>query len=128
MSCTLISGPLGTMVGLYETALEALSLRQVNGVDVRPKIIASTATVRRADTQIRALLQPANTVDIFFRHPDPIVGIHSSPSARSAASASPARQYAGIAAQGRSPKVVMLRVYMARSWLDRRNTTTRLKR
>ena len=60
----LISGPLGTMVGLYETALEALSVRQVDGVDVRPKIIASTATVRRADTQIRALFN-RSTVDIF---------------------------------------------------------------
>ena len=28
----LISGPLGTMVGLYETALEALSVRQVDGI------------------------------------------------------------------------------------------------
>lgn len=36
----LISGPLGTMVGLYETALETLSVRQLDGVEVRPKIIA----------------------------------------------------------------------------------------
>ncbi len=47
----LISGPLGTMVGLYETALEALSC--VDGM--RPKIVASTATVRKADAQITAL-------------------------------------------------------------------------
>jgi hypothetical protein len=106
----LISGPLGTMVGLYETALEALSLRQVAGVDVRPKIIASTATVRRADTQIRALFN-RNTVDIF---PPPGPDRRDSFFARTLpASVSPAREYAGIAAQGRSPKVVMLRVYMA---------------
>ena len=47
----LISGPLGTMVGLYETALEELAVRG----KVRPKIVASTATVRRADSQIQAL-------------------------------------------------------------------------
>jgi hypothetical protein len=35
------------MVGLYETALDALCERQVNGKTVRPKIVASTATVSR---------------------------------------------------------------------------------
>ena len=47
----LISGPLGTMVGLYESAIDALCARG----DVRPKVIASTATVRRAERQIHAL-------------------------------------------------------------------------
>jgi hypothetical protein len=106
----LISGPLGTMVGLYETALEALSIRQLDGVAVKPKIIASTATVRRADSQIRALFNRA-TVDIF---PPPGPDRRDSFFARTLpVSESPAREYAGIAAQGRSPKVVMLRVYMA---------------
>src|SRR5262245_1686320 len=45
----LISGPMGTMVGLYETALDELCARQVGGKKVKPKIVASTATVRRAD-------------------------------------------------------------------------------
>ena len=106
----LISGPLGTMVGLYETALEALSVRQVDGVDVRPKIIASTATVRRAESRF-GRCSIAATVDIF---PPPGPDRRDSFFARTLpASESPARQYAGIAAQGRSPKVVMLRVYMA---------------
>jgi hypothetical protein len=48
----LISGPLGTMVGLYEAAFDALMERD----GVRPKVIASTATVRRAEAQTRALL------------------------------------------------------------------------
>src|SRR5206468_5332711 len=51
----LISGPLGTLVGLYETAIDALCTREANGHRIRPKVVASTATVRRAATQIRAL-------------------------------------------------------------------------
>ena len=33
----LISGPLGTMAGLYETAIEALCVRELDGRDVRPE-------------------------------------------------------------------------------------------
>src|SRR5262249_7384111 len=47
----LISGPMGTMVGLYEAALDELCCRKVDGKEVRPKIVASTATVRRAHNQ-----------------------------------------------------------------------------
>ena len=52
----LISGPLGTMAGLYETAIDAPCEQTVNGHTVRPKTIASTATrVNRATEQILAL-------------------------------------------------------------------------
>ena len=52
----MIAGPLGTMAGLYETAIEALAVREVDdGRVVKPKIVASTATVRRAQDQIQAL-------------------------------------------------------------------------
>lgn len=47
----LISGPLGTITGLYETAFDWL-LRKDN---TRPKVIGSTATIRRASEQVRAL-------------------------------------------------------------------------
>ena len=60
----LISGPMGTMVGLYESALDELCSRVIDGKRVRPKIIASTATVRRAENQIRALFN-RRVVDIF---------------------------------------------------------------
>ena len=48
----LISGPLGTMVGLYETAVDELCSWQYEGKTIRPKIVASTATVRKAEKQI----------------------------------------------------------------------------
>lgn len=106
----LISGPLGTMVGLYETALDELCSRVVDGQKIRPKIIASTATVRRAENQIRALFNHRQ-VDIFpppgpDRRDSFFAEVHSPQQSN-------ARLYVGIAAQGRSPKVLMLKTYLA---------------
>ena len=47
----LISGPLGSISGLYEIAIEQLCIK--NGV--KPKILASTATLCNANAQIKAL-------------------------------------------------------------------------
>lgn len=47
----LISGALGTMVGLYETAVDGLTSMK----GVKPKVIASTATIRRAREQCSVL-------------------------------------------------------------------------
>lgn len=106
----LISGPLGTMVGLYETALDTLSTIKVDGKDVRPKIVASTATVRRAESQIQSLFNRSQ-VDVF---PPPGPDRRDSFFAKThSVQDSNARMYIGIAAQGRSPKVIMLRVYLA---------------
>ena len=106
----LISGPLGTMVGLYETALDELATIEKDDKRIRPKIIASTATVRRAESQIRALFNRRH-VDVF---PPPGPDQRDSFFAEThSTDESNARQYLGIAAQGRSPKVIMLRVYLA---------------
>ncbi|MFG1953946.1 helicase-related protein [Micromonospora sp. NPDC048830] len=51
----LISGPLGSMVGLYEPVIENLCTDQRLGTPVKPKIVASTATIRRYEKQVRDL-------------------------------------------------------------------------
>jgi len=105
----LISGPLGTMVGLYETAIDALSTQFVDQKRVRPKIVASTATVRRATKQIRALFG-RDAVDVF---PPPGPDRRDSFFAKTVpATTKHARTYVGISAQGRSLKVVLLRTYL----------------
>jgi hypothetical protein len=102
----LISGPLGTVAGLYEAAIDQLASRKVRGQRVRPKIVASTATVRRASDQIKALFD-RETTNIF---PPPGIDRSDSFFARTIPSdQSPARLYLGIAAQGRGPKLVFLR-------------------
>ena len=177
----LISGPLGTMVGLYEAAIEALCVRDPgdsgngpgsgsgsgsdhdlgggpddgstgssgNGLDhgpgsgpgeraerirgeaperhnpgdgptggfggagrrsVRPKIIASTATVRQARDQIQALFARPDTR--IFPSPGPdrrdSFFARTVPVERTAG-----RRYLGITSPGRSPKVLMRKVWLA---------------
>lgn len=73
----LLSGPLGSVVGAYETAFEGII--RANAAKP-PKIIASTATIRAAQDQIRslygrpsALFPPSglSADDSFFSAPDP---------------------------------------------------------
>lgn len=102
----LISGPLGTVAGLYEAAIDQLATRRIDGKRVRPKIVASTATVRRAADQIEALFDRQRT-SVF---PPPGIDRTDSFFARTVPSSQdPARLYLGIAAQGRGPKLVFLR-------------------
>ncbi|HZR20691.1 MAG TPA: DISARM system helicase DrmA [Verrucomicrobiae bacterium] len=107
----LISGPLGTIAGVYETAIGHLAERDLGeGRRLRPKIIASTATVRQAETQIRGL----------FARPHSMVFPPAGPNRRDSffsktqtADQTPARLYLGVGAQGRSLKVVLLRTALA---------------
>jgi hypothetical protein len=51
----LISGPLGSMVGLYEAIIEELCTDRREENPVKPKIVSSTATIRRFEEQIKSL-------------------------------------------------------------------------
>ncbi|MEU6056206.1 helicase-related protein [Streptomyces xanthochromogenes] len=95
----LISGPLGTLTGLYETAVDALA--------DRPKVIASTATIRRADEQGQKLF--ARSVEQF-----PPAGLDArdswfaveTPRERKAA-----RRYVGLLTSSTSQATLLIRVY-----------------
>ena len=117
----LISGPLGTMTGLYESAIDTLCVRNSYGHTIRPKIVTSTATVRHAQDQIHALFGRSLT-KVF---PPPGPSRRDSYFARIvSASDRPARRYLGIASPGRNPKVLMRRVLLTlmgaaqQAWLD----------
>lgn len=51
----LISGPLGSMAGHYETLVSSLCERTIEGKTIHPKVVASTATVSRAKEQCNQL-------------------------------------------------------------------------
>ena len=51
----LISGPLGSVVGLYEGVIEELCTDRRGEVHIRPKLVSSTATIRRYEDQVRSL-------------------------------------------------------------------------
>lgn len=51
----LLLGPLGSAVGLFETAIDELCSYTKDGITFRPKVVTSTATTRNTDKQIYAL-------------------------------------------------------------------------
>jgi len=106
----LISGPLGTMVGLYETAVERLMTWTLDGAEVHPKVIASTATTRRAAQQVHQLF--LRRVRIF---PPPGLDVEDSFFARERPLSDEdfGRVYLGVCAPGRRLKAVLIRVYVA---------------
>ena len=104
----LISGPLGSTVGIYETAVDWATGRVTeDGRRHRPKVVTSTATIRRAPQQIRAVfdreskLFPPPGIDLdrsFFAEPAP----------RDEAGT---REYVGVLAPGISQATLMVRTY-----------------
>ncbi|MFE4665231.1 helicase-related protein [Streptomyces sp. NPDC056716] len=87
----LLTGPLGTTVGLYEAAVLGLC---TTADGIGPKVVASTATIRRSGEQVRALyggdvqLFPPAGLDArhsYFAEPD---------------TSRPGRRYLGVMAQG----------------------------
>jgi Helicase conserved C-terminal domain len=103
----LIAGPLGTMSGLYETAIDELASWDVDGKRVRPKVIASTATIRRAEHQARALF--ARRLELF---PPQVLDVEDSFFAvETPVSEAPGRLYLGVCAPGERLKSVEVRVF-----------------
>ena len=94
----LITGALGTTVGLFETAVDVLtSWRDREGRPVRPLLVASTATARNAPDQVRALygrdvtIFPPQVLDAgrtFFSRDEPV------------SERFPGRRYVGISTTG----------------------------
>ena len=108
----LISGPLGSMVGLYETAVDAACSVPSLGDEsnrAKPKVIASTATIRRAEEQIEAVFARSAAL---FPPPgiDPDQSFFAEPSGRDELGT---RQYVGVMASGTSHATLMVRVYAA---------------
>lgn len=112
----LISGPLGSLVGLYETAVDELCTWTMtdatgNAHAVRPKVIASTATVRQAAEQVHGLFMrqlnifPPQGLDVgdnFFARQR---------STSDEPDALPGRRYLGINAPGIRHKTALIRTY-----------------
>ncbi|SIO90760.1 DISARM system helicase DrmA [Nocardiopsis sp. JB363] len=125
----LITGPLGSLVGLYETAVDLLCGWEYTApggktrYKVRPKVIASTATVRRAKEQIGKLFarnrtrifppQGLDASDTFFSRQRPthsgdtlLPGVNTEHTADG-------RRYVGLCAHGVRIKSAQIRVYVA---------------
>jgi hypothetical protein len=95
----LISGPLGTLTGLYEAAVDALA--------DRPKVIASTATIRRAADQGLHLF--ARDVRQF-----PPAGLDARDSwfaVETPREEKASRRYVGLLAPGTSQSTLLIRTY-----------------
>lgn len=105
----LISGPLGTMVGLYESSVDELCGWKLGDQTVKPKIIASTATVRKAREQVnnvfmrQVVVFPPHGLDVednYFSVQRPIED-------------KPGRRYLGVCSPGSSRPAMLIRVYTA---------------
>jgi hypothetical protein len=99
----LISGPLGTLAGLYETAIDFLC---TDG-GIPPKVVASTATIRRAEHQTRGLFSremrqfPPPGIDAR----DSWFAVEAPPDRKGT------RMYVGLTAPGASHATLMIRTY-----------------
>lgn len=107
----LIEGPLGSMVGIYETAVDELSSRMEGEKRVGPKYVASTATISGGESQVRAIFNrkfsqfppPGTDIDDNFfskqKEPHPL-------------ESEPAGQlYMGIAAPGKGALTPLVRIW-----------------
>ena len=123
----LITGPLGTIYGGYETVVEDLCCIEKDGRKIRPKYVVSTATIKNAGEQIRCLYARENyaqfppsgfdTRDSYFIREIPLVKRDIDDLNEEdikdmlKKGEKPFRQYAGICASGQSVKTTLIRLY-----------------
>ena len=101
----LIAGPLGTIDGLYEIILDEFFRKN----DIKPKIIASTATIRNSDSQIKALYNRNSCI-----FPTQIRDIKNSFFAREGNESEKAsRLYLGVISNNVTQTTLLIRVYSA---------------
>jgi hypothetical protein len=107
----LIEGPLGSMVGVYELAIEALSTGSHDGIPVRPKYVASSATIRHVASQVLATFDRRVSVfpppgisieDDFFSHTEETHQLDSIPAGR---------LYVGVCSLGHGPHTPTIRMW-----------------
>lgn len=100
----LISGPLGTLMGIYETVIDQLCVRD----QIVAKVIGSTATIRRATQQVHALFQRQA-----FQFPPPAIDVENSGFAKiddespGPDDESRGRLYVGLTTAGRTDKYML---------------------
>lgn len=107
----LIEGPLGSMVGLYESAVDMLASLAAGGRRTHAKYIASTATVRNAETQVRSLF--VRDLQVF---PPPGLTADDSFFARTGNahpldSGAPGRLHVGLCTPGRGAQTPIVRIW-----------------
>ncbi len=99
----LISGPLGSLSGIYEIAVDEI----IKKFGSSPKIIASTATVKNAKQQIKILYNrdmiqfPPNGIS----YNDSFFAVEASPNER------PARTYIGLCSIGTNNSESLIRIF-----------------
>jgi len=117
----LISGPLGSTVGLFETAVDIAAGGAIrDSAPYRPKLIASTATIRRAGRQIRSVFDRSSRL-----FPPPGFNPNDSFFARPAENLERGdREYVGVMAPGTSHASLMVRTYASLLHTVRTSTNT----
>ncbi len=108
----LIEGPLGSMVGIYESLVECLTSRHLGDKTRSVKIVASTATIRMASDQIASLFN-GRRVSTF---PPPLLDEANSffsvrHECHQMDDRRPGRLYLGVCAPGRAQTMVITRIW-----------------
>ena len=99
----LISGPLGSMFGLYESIIDYLCIDK----GIVPKIICSTATVKKAEEQIKSLFN--RPTDIF--PPTYNIAEDSFFSKEIPVETEPGRLYVGLMSVGQTQESTQVKAY-----------------